>query len=140
MLVLLITPYKYIISEFELFVVLRTAFRKDYIGERFNIDDIREYIPEDHPCYLIEEIVGRMDFSKWEEDHWDTHGNPAYHPRVILRPIILGYVEELASGRAIARRVRTDIAYIYLCGFDALILGLLIGFIRIILNLLSKPC
>ena len=31
----------------------------------------------------------------------------------------MGYVEGLASGRAIARRVRTDMAYIYLCGFDA---------------------
>ena len=45
------------------------AFKKDHIDERFNIDDIRDYIPENHPCYLIKEIVGRMDFSNWEEDH-----------------------------------------------------------------------
>ena len=94
------------------------AFRKDNIGKCFKIDDIRDYIPKDHPCYVVEEIVGRMDFSKWEEAHWDTRGNPAYHPRIILRPIILGYIDGLDSGRAIANHIRTDITYMYLCGFD----------------------
>ena len=65
----------------------------------------------------MKKIVGRMDFSKWEDDHWDTRGNPAYHPRVLIRPIILGHVERLASGRAIARHVHTDMAYIYFMWF-----------------------
>ena len=65
------------------------AFRKDHIEERFNINDIREYIPKDHPCYLIEENCWSNGFfSKWEDDHWDTRGDPVYHPRVLLRPII----------------------------------------------------
>ena len=32
---------------------------------------------------------------------------------------LLDYIEWLASNRVIARRVRTDMAYIYLYGFDA---------------------
>ena len=92
------------------------AFRKDTIKTQSGNINIMDYIPDDHPCYLIEEVVDKMDFSKWEDEHWDTPGNPAYHPRVVLRPIILGYVDGLASGRAVARHVNTDIAYIYLCG------------------------
>ena len=61
-----------------------------------------------------------MDFSKWEDNHWDTRGNPAYHPRVLLRPIILGYVEGLASDCAILQDVFAQMWLIFiLCGFDA---------------------
>lgn len=59
-----------------------------------------------------------MDFSEWEEKHYDTPGNPAYHPRVILRPIIQGYIDGLDSGRTVHRHINTDLAYIYLCGLD----------------------
>ena len=90
MLVLLITLCKYIFSEFDLFMVLKMAFRKDQFGECFNIGDIRDHVLDDHPCHLIWEVVGRMDFTKWEDEHGDTCGNPAYHPRVILRPINFG--------------------------------------------------
>ncbi len=94
------------------------VIREDTIGTVISIDDIREFIPDNHPCYLIEEIVDRIDFSQWEEAHYDTPGNPSYHPRVILRPIIQGYVDGLDSGRAVARHINTDLAYMYLCGLD----------------------
>ena len=59
-----------------------------------------------------------MDFSEWEDEHWDTPGNPAYHPRVMLRGVVQGYIDGIKSGREIDRRVKTDLAYIYLCGID----------------------
>ena len=43
------------------------AFRKDHIGERFNIGDVGNYISDDHPCHLIGEVMGQMDFSEWED-------------------------------------------------------------------------
>ena len=94
------------------------TIREDTIGSVISIEDIRDFIPSDHPCYLIEEIVNRIDFSEWEEKHYDTPGNPAYHPRVILRPIIQGYIDGLDSGRAVHRHINTDLAYMYLCGLD----------------------
>ena len=94
------------------------AIREDKIGEIISIDDVKSYIPPDHPCFLVEKIVDRVDFSEWEEEHWDKPGNPAYHPRVLLRGVVQGYIDGVKSGRQVGRRVKTDLAYIYLCGVD----------------------
>ena len=94
------------------------AIRVDAIGNKISIEDILDFIPEDHPCFLVEKIVERVDFSEWEEIHWDTPGNPAYHPRVLLRGVVQGYIDGVKSGREVGRRVKTDLPYIYLCGVD----------------------
>jgi transposase len=95
------------------------AIRVDTIGSKVSIDDIRDFIPDDHPCFLVEKIVERVDFSEWEELHWDTPGNPSYHPRVLLRGVIQGYIDGIKSGRELGRRAKTDLPYIYLCGVDS---------------------
>ena len=89
------------------------AIRADTIGNKISIDDIRDFIPEDHPCFLVEKIVARIDFSEWEDVHWDTPGNPSYHPRVLLRAVIQGYIDGIKSGRELGRRVKTDLPYRY---------------------------
>ena len=32
------------------------AIRADNIGSKISIDDIRDFIPDDHPCFLVEKI------------------------------------------------------------------------------------
>ncbi|MBE6510029.1 MAG: transposase [Methanobrevibacter millerae] len=94
------------------------AIRADTIGNKISIDDIMDFIPNDHPCFLVEKIVERIDFSEWEDAHWDTPGNPSYHPRVLLRGVVQGYIDGVKSGRELGRRVKTDLPYMYLCGID----------------------
>lgn len=94
------------------------AIRADNIGSKISIDDIRDFIPDDYPCFLVEKIVERVDFSEWEELHLDTLGNPEYYPRVSLRAVVQGYIDGVRSGRELDRRIKTDLPYIYLCGVD----------------------
>ena len=81
-----------------------------------SIDDVKSYIPSNHPCFLVEKIAGQIDFTDWEAEHWDKPGHPAYHPRVLLRGVVMGYIDGIKSGRELARRAKTDLSYIYLCG------------------------
>lgn len=93
------------------------AFREDNIDKPFYIPELlSEFIRDDHPCFLVKKIVDRVDFSGWEDEHWDTPGMPAFHPRILLRATIQGYVDGIQSGRELARRCETDIVYIYLLG------------------------
>ena len=94
------------------------AIRVDNISSKISIDDIHDFISDDHPCFFGGEIVEHVDFSEWEKFHWDTPSNPAYHPRVSLRAVVQGYIDSVRSGRELGRHVKIYLSYIYLCGVD----------------------
>ena len=83
--------------------------------EVISIEDIRDIIPKNHTCFLVEKTAVEVDFTEWEEEHWDKPGTPAYHPRILLRAIIQAYIDNIKSGRELGKRVKTDLSYIYLC-------------------------
>ena len=49
--------------------------------------DLRTIIPQDNLCYLIEDVIGQLDFSEFDEKV-EGPGNPSYHPRIILKIIL----------------------------------------------------
>jgi transposase len=75
--------------------------------------DIRDLIPLDHICYLVESFVDEMDFSEFEI-RYDGSGHPAYHPCIICKILIQSMLDRVRSSRAIARNVRENIVYMYL--------------------------
>ena len=75
--------------------------------------DIRDLIPSDHICYLVESFVDEMDFSEFET-RYDGPGHPAYHPCIMCKILIQSMLDRVRSSRAIARNVRENIVYMYL--------------------------
>ncbi|AKB62255.1 transposase [Methanosarcina mazei SarPi] len=75
--------------------------------------DIRDLIPSDHICYLVESFVDEMDFSEFEI-RYDGSGHPAYHPCIMCKILIQSMLDRVRSSRAIARNVRENVVYIYL--------------------------
>ena len=75
--------------------------------------DIRDLIPSDHICYLVESFVDEMDFSEFEI-RYNGSGHPAYHPRIICKILIQSMLDRVRSSRAIARNVRENVVYMYL--------------------------
>ena len=75
--------------------------------------DIRDLIPQDHICYLIECFVDEIDFSEFEFKYAGS-GHPAYHPRIMFKILIQSMLDRVRSSRAIARNVRENIVYMYL--------------------------
>jgi transposase len=75
--------------------------------------DIRELIPSDHTCYLVESFVDEIDFNEFEIRYAGS-GHPAYHPRIIFKILIQSMLDRVRSSRAIARNARENIVYMYL--------------------------
>ena len=75
--------------------------------------DIRDLIPSDHICYLIESFVDEMDFSEFEI-RFDGSGHPAYYPHIMCNILIQSMLDRVRSSRSIARNVRENVVYMYL--------------------------
>jgi transposase len=64
--------------------------------------DIRELIPSDHICYLVESFLDEMDCSEFEI-RYEGSGHPAYHPRIMCKILLQSMLDRVRSSRSIAR-------------------------------------
>jgi transposase len=70
-------------------------------------------IPDDHICFLVESIIETMDFSLFDI-RYSGAGHPAYHPRILLKILIMGILDRVRSSRRLAKNARENIVYMYL--------------------------
>jgi len=67
-------------------------------------------IPADHSVRLLDEILGRLDWSTWESEYDGHRGQPPIHPRVLAEVILHGLLTNVRSSRKLeeALTVRLD--------------------------------
>jgi len=70
-------------------------------------------IPKDHICFLVEEFVETLDFSKFDMIY-DGAGHPAYHPRIVMKILIYGMLCKTRSSRKLAQATRENFVFMYL--------------------------
>ncbi len=74
---------------------------------------IKDMIPKDHICFLVEEFVEGLDFSRFDIIY-DGAGHPAYHPRIIMKVLIQGMLDRVRSSRKLAMACRENVVFMYL--------------------------
>ncbi len=90
------------------------AYIQSYKGQSWLLPPrIEDLIPEDHICYLVESFVDSLDYSAFDVQYSGA-GHPAYHPRILLKPLIMGVLDRVRSSRRLARNVRENVVYMYL--------------------------
>ncbi len=75
--------------------------------------NLRDIIPKDHICYLIEDVIDQLDFSSFDKEV-EGPGNPSYHPRINLKIIINGICERVTSTRKLEKLTYENIVFRYL--------------------------
>ncbi len=90
------------------------AYIKSYKNQNWLIpQSIRDMIPKDHICFLVEEFVESLDFSRFDMIY-DGAGHPAYHPRIIMKILIQGMLSRVRSSRKLASACRENFVFMFL--------------------------
>lgn len=75
--------------------------------------DIRDIIPSDHICYVINDVVDNLDISLVEKTYsngTENGGASAISPRLLLKAMFYSYSRGIRSSRLIEKRCREEIA------------------------------
>lgn len=78
---------------------------------------IGDYLSEDHLAWMIDEVVDELNLDCLY-NKLPSVGNPSYHPKMMLKILFYGYTQKTFSSRKIAKRLETDIAFIFLSGMQ----------------------
>lgn len=77
--------------------------------------NIRDIIPKNHICHLVDKIIKNLDLNDIEK-RYEGAGHPAYHPKILIKLLILGQIDGIRSSRKIAKNTRENVVYMYLAG------------------------
>ncbi|MDR0765683.1 MAG: transposase, partial [Odoribacteraceae bacterium] len=77
-----------------------------------------EKLPADSPARLINHIVDSLDISR-VIDTYKFGGRRAYHPRMMLKVVIYGYLNNIYSCRKIENALNDRVSFMWLSGNQA---------------------
>lgn len=78
------------------------------------VERLDDALPADHPVRLVDEILGRIDWSEWESHYDGRLGQPPIHPRVLAGALLYGLLTRIRSSRVLeeALQVRMDFRWL----------------------------
>jgi transposase len=71
---------------------------------------LEELIPQDHVVRTIHEAIEQVDLSILYAQY-KGGGTSSYHPKMMLKVLIYGYVEKLYASRRIAKALRENVNF-----------------------------
>src|SRR4051794_28121396 len=81
-------------------------------------DCLDDYIGEDNPVRVVDVFVNELDLGTLGFDGVDpaVTGRPAYHPAVLLKLYIYGYLNRIQSSRRLERETQRNVELMWLTG------------------------
>lgn len=76
-----------------------------------------ELIPPGHIVRLVNEAIEGMDISLLL-NAYEGGGASNYHPKMLLKALVYGYIEKLYSSRRIEKALKENICFMWLCGMQ----------------------
>ena len=95
------------------------ALREDGIGQTWLVPRrLVSFIPDNHLCFFITNLVEGLDFKKNERKYKYTKGKPAYSRHMLTRLVIMASVDGIFSSRKIMKLAEENMVYMYVSGMD----------------------
>ena len=89
----------------------------------FKIDNQLNFIPQNykdflwewHEAVILDEIINELDITEIIRSYSNfSRWTSAYHPRVFLKILFYGYMNQTFSSRKLSRKLKSDLAFMYL--------------------------
>ncbi len=78
---------------------------------------LEDFIVEDHIGRILNDIIDAIDITIFESKY-SKDGCPAYHPRLLIKILLYGYMINIRSSREIHKMTHTDTAFMYLAAMQ----------------------
>jgi len=75
---------------------------------------LEERIPDDHPVRLLDEILGGLDWTAWENTYNRKLGQPPIHPRVLCSVLLFAMIRRIRSSRSIEYEIAHSVDFMWL--------------------------
>ncbi len=79
--------------------------------------NLEEFVSENHISRVLNDLIDVVDISAIESTY-SENGCPAYHPRLLLKILLYGYLINIRSSRKIEGMTQTDTAFMYLAAMQ----------------------
>lgn len=81
-------------------------------------DHLDDYVAEDNPVRVVDVFVDELDLERlgFERARPAKTGRPAYHPAVLLKIYIYGYLNRIQSSRRLEREAQRNVELMWLTG------------------------
>ncbi|MFH1723914.1 MAG: IS1182 family transposase [Elusimicrobiota bacterium] len=76
-----------------------------------------DFLDETHPAHAINDIIEKIDLSTLMS-RYGKMGQPAYHPRMMVKVILYGFTVGVFSSRRLQRACQENLAFKYLAGME----------------------
>jgi transposase len=95
---------------------LKVVFKQDYRQQGMLIPlDLNDMIAEDHPVRVVNDILDKIDISEIIKK-FRPGGTSSYHPRMLLKVIVYGYINNVYSSRKLEESLKSNIHFMWLAG------------------------
>lgn len=78
---------------------------------------LEELIPLNHPGRTVNQIIDQIDLSS-VYNRFSENGASSYHPKLLLKVLVYGYLENCYSSRKLEKSIRENIVYMWLAGMQ----------------------
>ena len=92
------------------------SFKKDpeeFKGRKLIAENVFDLLPDDHDCFIYEDIFSQID-TKALEEKYSMLGQNAYHPKLNVAILIYAYSQGIYSSRKIEKKCREDLPFMYI--------------------------
>jgi len=76
-----------------------------------------ELIPENHPVRIVNQVLDQIDLTSLYKKY-QGGGSSSYHPRMLLKVLVYGYLCNIYSSRKIEAAIRENIHFMWLAGME----------------------